>query len=404
MNENEVILLNDYIISIDENGQVYLAHAFWNRKGKIKQNHKYIEKIVDGAKTRYFYTQQELDAYKQKAKNVIAGNEKKRKEGLGIAFEGAIRQSNAINKGSNSNANKTAKLAADLINQYDEGQKLLEKGVKQYNDNRNLPSRAYDKIVDAAETAANKLNDKVNTATDKIKDKAGVDEYDRWDKAADDFIAAWNERSKVGQELNNIQGELNKTLNPFKYKKLTDEYETTEKKYDELDKKVNETEAEMNKRRKEYDKTLLGKMENIAVNASEAVEKAGKIIPATAELTRSKFDRMKSDLSKKKEARLEQERAAFVDEIAQLSMPMVNYVQEHLKELKKSKQLVYDSETNEAVQVYKYLNTLADRREEAGEKYMTASNSKDREKYEQEIRRLTDDMFYLLDDFEQSVR
>lgn len=53
---------------VDENGQPYIAHAFWNKKGQTKKNHKYIAKIGEGVKARYFYTQQELDAYKKELK------------------------------------------------------------------------------------------------------------------------------------------------------------------------------------------------------------------------------------------------------------------------------------------------------------------------------------------------
>ena len=62
MNEN-------YIILIDENGRPYIEHGIGDRM------HKYIMKIGDGAKARYFYTQQEIEAYrkqKQDSKDLIA--------------------------------------------------------------------------------------------------------------------------------------------------------------------------------------------------------------------------------------------------------------------------------------------------------------------------------------------
>ena len=53
---------NDYIIAVDETGQPFIAHASGIGSWKNKAV-KYIKKIKDGAKTRYFYTQKELDAY-----------------------------------------------------------------------------------------------------------------------------------------------------------------------------------------------------------------------------------------------------------------------------------------------------------------------------------------------------
>lgn len=56
--------MNDYIIQVDENGQPYIAHAFWNRKGQARESHKYIARVERGkGRWRYFYTQQEWDAF-----------------------------------------------------------------------------------------------------------------------------------------------------------------------------------------------------------------------------------------------------------------------------------------------------------------------------------------------------
>ena len=56
--------MNDYIIYTDDLGQHFLSHSFGQRA------HKYLLKIVKGAKTRYFYTQQEIQAY-LKNQNVV---------------------------------------------------------------------------------------------------------------------------------------------------------------------------------------------------------------------------------------------------------------------------------------------------------------------------------------------
>lgn len=66
--------MHDYMICIDENGSPYLAHAlFGNRKGGQKKDHDYIERIIGkNGKWRYFYTQEQVKAYGNKAKK--AGN------------------------------------------------------------------------------------------------------------------------------------------------------------------------------------------------------------------------------------------------------------------------------------------------------------------------------------------
>ena len=77
---------NDYIILFDQNGSPYIAHASLSamrqrtagalravgnaantaREGVgrgVRATHKYIDKVVENGKTRYFYTQEELKAY-----------------------------------------------------------------------------------------------------------------------------------------------------------------------------------------------------------------------------------------------------------------------------------------------------------------------------------------------------
>ena len=57
--------MNDYIIAVDRDGQPYIAHA-WGRG--TNGQHKYIAKIGEGAKARYFYTQEQLRAFQQGAR------------------------------------------------------------------------------------------------------------------------------------------------------------------------------------------------------------------------------------------------------------------------------------------------------------------------------------------------
>lgn len=50
-----------HYISFADDGKFYVEHS-------LMRNHKYIDKIQDGRSTRYFYTQQELDAYRNRGR------------------------------------------------------------------------------------------------------------------------------------------------------------------------------------------------------------------------------------------------------------------------------------------------------------------------------------------------
>lgn len=70
-----------YFIGRDDNGEPFIAHAFGansglSKHGSSRKNHKYLAKVQEGNKTRYFYTQKEIDAYytersKLSVKNVL---------------------------------------------------------------------------------------------------------------------------------------------------------------------------------------------------------------------------------------------------------------------------------------------------------------------------------------------
>lgn len=68
---------NDYVILFDDNGTPYISHGILDSaksavsnaaKGVgrgVRENHKYILKILENGKNRYFYTQEEVRAYQQ---------------------------------------------------------------------------------------------------------------------------------------------------------------------------------------------------------------------------------------------------------------------------------------------------------------------------------------------------
>ena len=67
----------DYIVIFDENGQPYIAHAFSDKARRAaaaarSRAHKYIAKWGEGAKARYFYTKEELDAAMGRGREAVS--------------------------------------------------------------------------------------------------------------------------------------------------------------------------------------------------------------------------------------------------------------------------------------------------------------------------------------------
>ena len=80
--------MNGYYIAFDENGQAYIEHGLIRNIGQ--KAHKYIMKVGEGAKARYFYTKEQIEAYKKNlqdrkktdryARDVIKQREKQGRE------------------------------------------------------------------------------------------------------------------------------------------------------------------------------------------------------------------------------------------------------------------------------------------------------------------------------------
>lgn len=144
---------DDYVILVDENGQPYLAHKFGDRA------HKYLMKIGEGVKARYFYTQQEIEAYrkqKQDSKNLIA--EKKQNLKASKKYADTIEKEHAKQqkpfdkekRGIAKEREQIAKVSSQIFKSgYDPATASKEKGMfKSANTTRYLETREH----------ANKLN------------------------------------------------------------------------------------------------------------------------------------------------------------------------------------------------------------------------------------------------------
>lgn len=81
------MIQNEYFIAFDEKGAPYIEHGIADfthdvvqKHAEIQRQHKYILKIINNGKPRYFYTQAEVDAYYGKNKDGASN-----KARLGIA-------------------------------------------------------------------------------------------------------------------------------------------------------------------------------------------------------------------------------------------------------------------------------------------------------------------------------
>ena len=152
---------NDYIVLIDENGQPYIAHGWSDRirsapaaarnaaRTAGRKATKYIEKIVDKGKARYFYTQDELKAFYNNTRG---------------------RASNAVNQAKNAarRAASTAKEKAKDILGYDERERMKD-AERRFNNAADNRERTTTYRLNKAEAAHTKEVDETYEALKKTR-------------------------------------------------------------------------------------------------------------------------------------------------------------------------------------------------------------------------------------------
>lgn len=203
---------SNYVILIDESGQPYIAHSVWSKAKSAASSvgsraksaaksagegmgrgyraaTKYIEKIKDGAKTRYFYTQDELKAYYDQGKNKASAavNSAKQKatsayntgrQALSTGKEKVSATYNKAIKNVSSTATKVPEYLKDTVAIRDKATGAIVRGQE-----------AVKKIESGAKAAASKVKDKA-------RDIAGYDELDRYEQA-------WDRTSEAKDRLAN---------------------------------------------------------------------------------------------------------------------------------------------------------------------------------------------------------
>lgn len=165
---------NDYIIAFDENGKPYIAHsavgnavnrvasAVKNARGD-RQNHKYILKIDENGRKRYFYTQDEVKAYYEEKRKQAAGAVDKAKEGVKNAVsnaKNAVRE--ATGQAARDRMDAAAKNRDTWANVRSNANDRLQKASAEKNTARQEKEQAQ-KEAREADNAIKGLRDKINT-------------------------------------------------------------------------------------------------------------------------------------------------------------------------------------------------------------------------------------------------
>lgn len=206
---------NDYVILFDENGSPYIAHAGLLERARgaanaaanraqqvanqakgvgrgVRQNHKYILKVNENGKTRYFYKQEEVRAYYEA-----------KKRGIKNAAEYA---QNAVKN--------TATEVADKAKQ---GVSNAKNAVRDAtSDAKDAVSTAYNKAKDSANNTVTNAKNRFERMKSEFKDKA--------DKAGDTAKAT---TQSAADHLKDVSG-INARKNVQTTQKALDDAKTAE--------------------------------------------------------------------------------------------------------------------------------------------------------------------------------
>lgn len=245
---------DEYIILFDQNGSPYIAHASLSEMrqrtagalrsarsavgsaaGAVKQGvgrgvrttHKYIQKIEENGRTRYFYTQEELKAYlaekKAGAQQTVNKAKEKARAGMGEAQEKASKARTRAEQIGNEFKNK----ASDTV----QTAKRYGEAVKNYNDlsKADMSNRkeAYSKLMSTEE--GRKLREAHRKVWDKLDETAlkaashlnGAKEYEAWKKANREYYEGGNQSEEAREKADKAWDAYSKTRH---YKFLNDNF------------------------------------------------------------------------------------------------------------------------------------------------------------------------------------
>ena len=218
--------MEDYIIMIDQNGQPYIEHSWadvWKKKA-----HKYLLKIGEGAKARYFYTQAEIDAYYRKVrgnteqkvnkyKSKVKESNKRVKEKIKEKIDDRTGKTARYNVAtSRSNYKKVSASLHKQLKEREELQKKEKEALKDY-------KKAHQDYLDAKKDYDKAKSSKKYRQKELDKKLDNVNELDKNWRVAGDYY------SKVLNDANNAELQLAFTVMARlayedDYKRNVDEY------------------------------------------------------------------------------------------------------------------------------------------------------------------------------------
>lgn len=188
----------DYVILFDQNGSPYIAHASLSavrqrttgalravgnvantaREGVgrgVRATHKYIDKVVENGKTRYFYTQEELKAYYNEKKGQVNQKVGEAQEKAAATRMRMERMGNEF-KDKAQNTASEAKASAKAYKEYQDANKARDpkRITEAWSELQKHPAamkaemsrRKVGEAGEAIENTASKVKDKLNKSSD----------------------------------------------------------------------------------------------------------------------------------------------------------------------------------------------------------------------------------------------
>ena len=292
-----------YVMLVDENGRAYLAHGIKDRA------HKYLVKITDGAKNRYLYTQQEVNAYLNRrksdkyARGVMKDREKQGRQSLkdeAKARKQAEKDKAKYNKYAAEYASNVQtqrdKQGRQHVKQERKTQKEAEKQAKR--DAKYRETTLKDYLTGGKEQEAyRKAKAELKEANEDLKGRKGNLFQDPVKGKGDVYIDALNKSAKTRRQV------LNTGVDWFGEDKRAQE--KTEKARADMYKsreRVKEAEKLVEDREREYEESSLpGQIHKLGRETSEGlqdlVEKVGGIKVRTRRQKPKESDGQKSGSS-----------------------------------------------------------------------------------------------------------
>lgn len=327
---------NDYYIAFDENGTPYIEHGiFDNVKGTVKNaankvkstvsnasnkvkstvsnvakgvgrgvraNHKYLLKVFENGKTRYFYKQSEVDAYyrakKAGIKNAAEYVQNKAKDAGSSAKDminkaketvkstadkvtGAAAKLTREEKEQSPSESQLSKSAKDMLNKAKEKIKSTAEVTKKVA--REVSGQAARDRMDAAAEKypelANAIIETRKTKVDKeIKYNTAERQLDRAAKVAMDAQQALNEKDSNKNKKANKEAQEMLAEAYENYNKANKEHADAQTAYDKDNKALKKGYSDYVKNKFVYDHSIAGVYDKVAPKAKDMIDKAKQAI------------------------------------------------------------------------------------------------------------------------------